>query len=114
MITSSSHSYEVKQTLKFSRQCPICQQSITFGIERSIIEQAEHFPFTHCVIHGNPLHIFIVYVDKELKIRGAETATSIEILRDGQTFTQLMQKWSNPFNIQRNQINYEKNIVPNY
>ena len=97
MITSSSQTYEVKQTLKFSRKCPVCQKNISFGIEWSIIKDMKHFPFTHCVIHGNPLHIFIVYVDKELKIRGTETARSLEILRDGQTFAQLMVKWSNPF-----------------
>ena len=114
MITSSSQSYEVKQTLKFSRQCPICQNNITFVIERHIIEEAKHFPYTHCVIHGNPLHIFIVYVDKELKIRGCETAKSIEILRDGQTFAQLMQKWSNPFNIQRNPIDPNTQRDPHY
>ncbi len=102
MISSSPQSYEVKQTLKFRRRCPVCQKNISFGIERHIIEEATHFPFCHCVIHGNPLHIFMVFVDKQLKIRGAEVAVSIEILRDGQTLTQLMQKWSNPFNIQRN------------
>ncbi|MHA1619717.1 MAG: hypothetical protein ACTSVZ_10590 [Promethearchaeota archaeon] len=102
MITSLPQTYEVKQTLKFSRQCPICRKTISFGIERHIIEEAKHFPFAHCVIHGNPLHIFMVFVDKQLKIRGAETAVSLEILRDGQTFAQLMHKWSNPFNIQRN------------
>ncbi len=88
---------EIKTTSKFARQCPQCGELITFGIEQQDLEAQKNFPFPHVILHGNPIHCLIVYVDANFKVRGTESASSIEITRDQATFGQLIKKWSNPF-----------------
>ncbi|MHA1610968.1 MAG: hypothetical protein ACTSVZ_06840 [Promethearchaeota archaeon] len=65
--------------------------------EPEIISSREFYPFPHIVLHGNPLHAIIAYIDADLKVRALESSPSIEILREGATFNSLLQKWSNPF-----------------
>lgn len=88
---------EIKRAYKLSTYCSICQKEIRFGVERRIIKNTKCFPYAHIILHGDPIHALIVYIDAEFKIRGVECAQSIEILRDSETFTQILKKWSNPF-----------------
>ena len=88
---------EVKITHRFARVCPTCKRKIKIGIEQSYKNSINRFPYPHIVLHGNPLHALIVYLDSDFKVRGFEHAESIEIERNSETFNQLLKKWSNPF-----------------
>jgi hypothetical protein len=95
--THNMNPSEVKKQVRMAHQCPICKTMVKFGIERGFLENAEKFPFTHVVLHGNPVHALIAYIDANMQVRGVEKSTSIEISRDQATFSQLIKKWSNPF-----------------
>ncbi|WP_371804069.1 hypothetical protein [Candidatus Lokiarchaeum ossiferum] len=88
---------EIKKSGKFMQLCPQCGEMLKFGIEQQDLEKQTHFPFPHVIIHGNPVHCLVVYIDAGFKVRGSESASSIEIKRDQDTFGQLIKKWSNPF-----------------
>ncbi len=88
---------EVKRTCKFALKCPECGQKISFGIELQDLEKQNHFPYPHVILHGNPIHCLIAYIDSAFKVRGSESCNSVEIKRDQDTFGQLLKKWSNPF-----------------
>lgn len=87
----------LKHKVKMAHECPICKQKIKFGIEDHLMKAVTQFPFTHIVLHGDPVHALIVFIDANMHVRGTESARSLEISRDGNTFSQLMKKWSNPF-----------------
>ena len=89
--------HEPKQSGKFYVTCPVCHQAIKFGVERSILENATKFPLSHIIIHGNPLHALIVYIDANFMVRGEEGCESIEVVKKSDTLNQLLKKWSNPF-----------------
>ena len=86
-----------KYSIRFYKTCPICQAKISFKIEQKFFENASHYPFPHVFLHGNPIHALIAYVDKDHKVRGFESVKSVQLHRDSTTFTQLLQKWSDPF-----------------
>jgi hypothetical protein len=89
--------HEVKKSGKLATLCPICKNKIAFGVEKSLFADATQFPFAHVVLHGNPLHAMIVYLDANFSVRGVEQSNSIEVIKDQETFSQLIRKWSNPF-----------------
>mgnify|MGYP000986571709 FL=1 len=86
-----------KHKVKMAHECPICKEKVKFGIEDQFLKSVTQFPFTHVVLHGDPVHAMIVFIDANMHVRGTESAKSLEISRDGNTFSQLMRKWSNPF-----------------
>ena len=88
---------EIKKHYELSQKCPICQKKISFGVELGFLDNVKRYPYPHMILHGNPLHALIVYIDADFRIRGIETACSIEIQRNSETFSQIMKKWSNPF-----------------
>jgi hypothetical protein len=96
-MTQISPAYEVKRSGKMAVRCPICKNEIHFGIEKSVFETATKFPISHVVLHGNPLHALIVYIDTNFSVRGEEGCESIEVLQKSETLSQILKKWSNPF-----------------
>ncbi|MHA1602679.1 MAG: hypothetical protein ACTSVL_12215 [Promethearchaeota archaeon] len=88
---------QVKKSLKLAVECPLCHKKIRIGVEHGVIDNVENFPYPHAVLHGNPLHALIVFIDRDMNVRAKEVAESIEIKRDSDTFAQLMKKWTNPF-----------------
>jgi len=88
--------HQARKKIKMAHRCPICNEKIQFRVEQSYLEKVKKFPFTHIVLHGSPVHILIVYIDANLSVRAIETSESLEISRDGDTFGQLIRKWSNP------------------
>ena len=88
---------EFKKHYDLSQKCPICNKQIEFGVEQGFLEKVERYPYPHMILHGNPIHALIVYIDADFRIRGIETAQSIEIQRNSETFSQIFKKWSNPY-----------------
>jgi hypothetical protein len=95
--TATCTSIIPKKKIKFYHKCPICQKKIDIQVEKNRLDNVSKYPFPHIVIHGHPIHAIIVYVDKNLQIRGWEQAESIQFSRDSRTFGQILKKWSNPF-----------------
>ena len=93
----SINTSELKKHYNLSQKCPICNKQIQFGVEQGFLDKVERYPYPHMILHGNPLHALIVYIDADYKIRGIETAQSIEIQRNSETFSQIVKKWSNPY-----------------
>jgi hypothetical protein len=89
--------YDVKKTAFLAELCPICKEKIPYGVEHHILKSVTKYPFPHIIIHGNPLHVLIVYLDANFKVRGTEGCESIEIAKNSEVFSQLLRKWSNPF-----------------
>ena len=102
VFTSQSRSISIntnkfKRHYDLSQKCPICQKQIQFGVELGFLENVKRYPYPHVILHGNPLHALVVYIDADFRIRGIETAQSIEIQRNSETFSQIFKKWSNPY-----------------
>jgi len=89
--------YALKKKSRMTAKCIVCGEDLEFGVELNVLENVKQFPFAHLIIHGNPIHALIIYIDANFKVRGVEPCESIEILRDSQTFSQMLSKWSNPF-----------------
>jgi len=88
---------KIKKHYELSQKCPICNKQIQLGVELGYLENVKRYPYPHMILYGNPLHALIVYIDVDFRIRGIETAESIEIQRNNETFSQIVKKWSNPF-----------------
>ncbi len=88
---------EFKKHYRLSQKCPVCNKQIQFGVELGFLRKIKRYPYPHVILHGNPIHVLIAYIDADFKIRGIETAESIEIQRNSETFSQIIKKWSNPF-----------------
>ena len=97
MIAQNIAKSEFKRPVRMSKICPICKHVVTFGVEEGFLKGVTEYPFPHVVLHGNPVHALIAYIDAHHKIRGVEACASIEVSRDQETFSQLLKKWSNPF-----------------
>lgn len=80
-------------------KCPICEENIPIGLENKSIKEIEHKGklHVHIVLHGDPLHAMIAYIDKNNSVRSINSTDSIEIKRDNSTLTQILGKWSNPY-----------------
>ena len=87
----------LKKKLKYSIECPVCGKRQKVGVELGFLRDVNQYPFTHIHLHGNPLHAMIIYIDRQNNVRSVESGSSIEIKCSGETFTQIMKKWSNPF-----------------
>ena len=91
---------EVKHNVKNYHECPLCKEKFELGIEWDTLQKLhddKFFPYPHIHLHGDPIHAMLVYIDKDMCIRGISKIKSIEISRDSVTFQQIMKKWSNPF-----------------
>ena len=93
-------SYEVKHKAKRYCVCPCCKEKVEIGIEVNTfidLNNGNLFPYPHIYLHGKPLHAMVCYIDKQFKVRAVKVVKSIEISRDGDTFAELMKKWTNPY-----------------
>jgi len=89
---------EVKRKVRRTIICPECKKEVNLGIEEIELSKINKFlNFPHLYLHGDPLHAIICYINSELAIRNIGVIKSIEISRDSETFTQLLNKWTNPY-----------------
>ncbi len=89
-----------KQNTKNAHKCPFCKKKIEIGIEYEMLsklKEEKRFPYPHVVLHGNPLHAMVCYIDSHLAVRNVTVIKSVEISRDSETFMQMMNKWANPY-----------------
>ena len=61
------------------RKCPVCHSHLEFCLKKDVISQIKHFPFPHLILHGDPLHAIVLYIDRNLTVRGWESVESLEI-----------------------------------
>lgn len=59
--------------------CPICHKYLQTNINPEIISTIDYFPFPHIIVHGNPTHGLIVYIDSDGKVRARESAHSVQV-----------------------------------
>lgn len=97
MTTDITKTYDLKRTGKLTTTCPVCKLEIKFGVELEILHTVTKYPYAHLVLHGDPIHALIIYLDANFSVRGVETAESIEIIKESGTLNQILKKWSNPF-----------------
>ena len=84
------------QTLKRPETCSVCGKRFHVRVPRAMLDSAPAYPFCHVILHGDPIHAHMVYVDKHGTIRGGQSSTSIQIDRTSATFQQLVTWWSLP------------------
>jgi hypothetical protein len=89
--------HPIRRTTQIAATCPVCNQKMKINMDHRIFNEATLFPITHVVLHGNPLHALIVYLDANFRVRGEEGCSSIEVARNSDAFSQLVKIWSNPF-----------------
>jgi len=90
----------IRKKVRSLHRCPICNEKIEIGIEKSVLEQLEQeemFPYPHLHIHGSPLHAVLLYIDRQMKVRSCSAIQSLELSRDSNTFQELLKKWANPY-----------------
>ncbi len=80
-IPMSAHPTAPVQTLRLQTKCEICGESFTVKVNAQELADAKRYPFTHLILHGNPIHCHVVYVDKQGAVRGSESSKSIQIDR---------------------------------
>ncbi|MHA1340678.1 MAG: hypothetical protein ACTSRZ_06825 [Promethearchaeota archaeon] len=88
---------KVKKWTQYDVKCPVCGEKMKVGVELGELERIKHFPFTHLMMHGSPLHAVIVYIDKHFQVRGVEGSDSLEFDKKALVFQEVIKKWSNPF-----------------
>lgn len=88
----SNAAYDVKKSVRFSTECPLCKEKLKFGIEMHLIKEITQYPFTHIIFHGDPLHCLIAYIDANFSVRGTELCTNFEFEKSGEVFRQLLMK----------------------
>ena len=59
--------------------CDICNQPIEFGVSQEKIREQKDGILRVALAHGDPLHVIIVYVDKNLRVRGIEVSDSFQM-----------------------------------
>ena len=81
-------------TLRGSCKCRTCGKAFTVRVQAEVLANAPSYPFCHLILHGNPIHAHVVYIDKNGTVRGGESSSSIQIDRDSSTFQELVRWWS--------------------
>jgi hypothetical protein len=71
MISTHRHTYTIT--------CPICKKVFTLRIARKMLEQADHYPIAHIVVHRKPPHALLIYIDANGDIRGIEQCKSVQL-----------------------------------
>ncbi len=82
------------QTLRLQTRCEICGEMFTVKVASDELAAAKRYPFTHLILHGNPIHCHVVYVDNRGAVRGSESSKSIQIDRTSATFQELVKWWT--------------------
>jgi regulator of RNase E activity RraA len=99
MTESSSIPLQIRpaapvQALHLQSRCEICGQAFTVKVAADELAGAKRYPFTHLILHSNPIHCHVVYVDKQGAVRGSESSKSIQIDRTSATFQELVKWWT--------------------
>ncbi len=89
--------HELRKTARMATRCPICGESLSVAVELSTIQKATHFPYPHVLIHGNPLHALIVYLDADFQARDEQGCEAVNLNLIAPSFNECLLKWSNPF-----------------
>lgn len=77
--------------------CPFCKEEVTLKIQMMVLKNfISSFYSPHIHLHGNPLHALVCYINKDLQVKNLGIIRNIEMSKDSETLTQLIQKWSNP------------------
>ena len=75
----------------------MCKKKIQIKIQFDQLEQqygASGGVIPHIILHGNPLHAMLCYVDRHMVVRGKGYVVSIGIPRDSNTYQQFVRLWS--------------------
>ncbi|MHA1520860.1 MAG: hypothetical protein ACTSRK_11820 [Promethearchaeota archaeon] len=59
-------------------ECPICHESIEHKIDPSTLKNEKFYPVPHLILHGNPIHAIILYIDAKGKVRAVESVKSVQ------------------------------------
>jgi hypothetical protein len=59
--------------------CDICDKPIEFQVSQEKIREQKDGILRVTLAHGEPLHAIIVYVDKNLRVRGVEVSDSFQM-----------------------------------
>ncbi len=78
-------------------ECPLCKKKVRISIDFTKLEQ--HYSeldevIPHIILHGEPLHAMLCYVDRHMEVRGNGYVVSIGISRDSNTYQQFTRLWS--------------------
>ena len=84
----------IVRPLRLESTCDICHQVFKVQVSAAEMVDAKRYPFAHLILHGNPIHALVVYVDKQGAVRGSESSQSIQIDRTSATFQELVKWWS--------------------
>ncbi len=64
---------------KIKVHCDICNQPVEFEVSQEKIREQKDGILRVALAHGDPLHAIIVYVDKNLRVRGVEVSDSFQM-----------------------------------
>jgi hypothetical protein len=81
-------------TLKATSRCAACGKAFRVQLPVAAITNAPKYPVCHLILHGNPIHAFVVYIDANGVVRGNEASDSIQIDRTSATFQELVRWWT--------------------
>ncbi len=59
--------------------CNICKENVRLDITEVSLEEAKSGLVTVLSVHGDPQHAILVYLDKQLKVRGTEYPSMLQI-----------------------------------
>ncbi len=59
--------------------CNVCQENVPLDVDESEVEKASSGLATVISVHGNPQHAILVYLDKQLKARGIEYPSLLQV-----------------------------------
>jgi hypothetical protein len=84
--------------LRSASTCRICGKTFNVHVSKEMLEGAPCYPFMHAILHGDPVHIHLLYIDKNGAIRGGESSSSIQIDRTSSTFQNVLELWARNVN----------------
>ncbi|MBD3187372.1 hypothetical protein GF325_11125 [Candidatus Bathyarchaeota archaeon] len=97
MVTPRYRDLPRVTSLRFPTRCAVCGREFKVHVSKSEMENAKAYPFPHIILHGNPIHAHIVYVDKHGSVRGGGSSTSLQIDKTSATFQELVKWWTMDF-----------------
>ncbi|MEM2637141.1 MAG: hypothetical protein QXL15_02195 [Candidatus Korarchaeota archaeon] len=59
--------------------CPKCRQKLDINVDPAFIENSQFFPVPYGYVHGSPVHVIILYLDRDLKVRGIDVSEYVRI-----------------------------------
>ncbi|MHA1682421.1 MAG: hypothetical protein ACTSUE_15900 [Promethearchaeota archaeon] len=81
-------------SLKLPTRCSVCGQEFKVHVTSMMLDEAPSYPFPHVILHGSPIHAHVVYIDKQGRVRGGMSSTSLQIDKTSSTFQELVKWWT--------------------